>query len=40
MLALARSLPIWWQNKDMAAAGLTVYTTGELVDVLRDARSE
>ena len=34
-LALARSLPIWSQDKDMEAAGVTVYTTGELLDAIR-----
>lgn len=36
-LALARSLPIWSQDKDMEAAGVTVYTTGDLVDAIRAA---
>lgn len=36
-LALTRSLPIWSQDKDMEAAGVTVYTTGELLDAIRDA---
>jgi predicted nucleic acid-binding protein len=36
-LALARSLPIWSQDKDMEAAGVTVYTTGELLDAIRNA---
>ena len=36
-LAPARSLPIWSQDKDMEAAGVTVYTTGELLDAIRDA---
>lgn len=36
-LALARSLPIWSQDKDMEAAGVTVYTTGELLDTIREA---
>jgi predicted nucleic acid-binding protein len=36
-LALAQSLPIWSQDKDMEAAGVTVYTTGELLDALREA---
>jgi predicted nucleic acid-binding protein len=39
-LALARSLPIWSQDKDMEAAGVTVYTTGELLDAIRDAEGE
>jgi len=33
-LALARSLPIWSQDKDMEAAGVTIYTTGELLDAI------
>jgi predicted nucleic acid-binding protein len=33
-LALARSLPIWSQDKDMKAAGVTVFTTGELLDAI------
>ena len=36
-LALTRSLPIWSQDKDMEAAGVTVFTTGELLDAIRDA---
>jgi len=36
-LALARSLPIWSQDKDMEAAGVSVYTTGELLDTIREA---
>ncbi|MGI8827897.1 MAG: PIN domain-containing protein [Chloroflexota bacterium] len=35
-LALALDLPIWSQDKDLAVAGLTVYTTGQLLDALRD----
>ena len=38
-LALARSLPIWSQDKDMQVAGVTVYTTGELLDTIREAGS-
>jgi predicted nucleic acid-binding protein len=34
-LALALDLPIWSQDKDLAASGLTVYTTGQLLDALR-----
>lgn len=34
-LALVRSLPIWSQDKDMEAAGVTVYTTGALLDAIR-----
>ena len=36
-LALVQSLPIWSQDKDMQAAGVTVYTTGELLDAIREA---
>jgi predicted nucleic acid-binding protein len=36
-LALAPSLPIWSQDKDMAAARVTVFTTGELLDAIREA---
>jgi predicted nucleic acid-binding protein len=39
-LALARSLPIWSQDRDMEAAGVTVYTTGDLLDEKRSAGSE
>ena len=39
-LALARSLPVWSQDKDMEAAGLTVYTTGKLLDAIREAGDE
>jgi predicted nucleic acid-binding protein len=39
-LALARSLPIWSQDKDMEAAGVAVYTTGELLDAIRNAGDE
>ena len=35
-LALVRSLPIWSQDKDMEAAGVAVYTTGELLEAMRD----
>jgi predicted nucleic acid-binding protein len=35
-LALARSLPIWSQDKDFGVSGLTVYTTGELLDAIED----
>jgi predicted nucleic acid-binding protein len=34
-LALAQKLPIWSQDKDMGTAGVTVYTTGELLDAIR-----
>jgi predicted nucleic acid-binding protein len=35
-LALALSLPVWSQDKDLTVAGLDVFTTGELLDALRD----
>lgn len=35
-LALARSLPIWSQDKDLEVAGLTLYTTGQLLDAIRN----
>lgn len=34
-LALTQDLPIWSQDKDMEAAGVAVYTTGELLDAIR-----
>jgi predicted nucleic acid-binding protein len=39
-LALARALPIWSQDKDMRASGVTVYTTGDLLDAIRNAEGE
>ena len=39
-LALTRTLPIWSQDKDMHEAGLTIYTTGELLDAIRAAGDE
>ena len=39
-LALTSSLPIWSQDEDMEIAGLTVYTTGELLDAIRNAGGE
>lgn len=39
-LALARELPIWSQDKDMQAAGLVVYTTGQLLDTITDLKRE
>ena len=36
-LALVLGLPVWSQDKDLTVAGLDVYTTGELLDALRDA---
>lgn len=39
-LALTRSLPIWSQDKDLEAAGVSVYTTGDLLDAIRGAGDE
>jgi predicted nucleic acid-binding protein len=36
-LALTLSLPVWSQDKDLTTAGVEVFTTGELLDALRDA---
>lgn len=36
-LALKLSLPVWSQDKDLADAGIEVFTTGELLDALADA---
>lgn len=36
-LALKLGLPVWSQDKDLTVAGLDVFTTGELLDALRDA---
>jgi len=35
-LALKLGLPVWSQDKDLTTAGLDVFTTGELLDALRD----
>jgi predicted nucleic acid-binding protein len=35
-LALTLGLPVWSQDKDLTAAGLDVFTTGDLLDALRD----
>lgn len=35
-LALAMEAPIWTQDKDFSVSGVTVYTTGQLLDALRD----
>lgn len=35
-LALARELPIWSQDRDLEAAGVPIYTTGRLLDLLRE----
>ena len=34
-LALKLDLPVWSQDKDLADAGLEVFTTGDLLDALR-----
>lgn len=34
-LALTLDLPVWSQDKDFADAGVEVFTTGELLDLLR-----
>ncbi len=34
-LALTLELPVWSQDKDLSDAGLTVFTTGELLDGMR-----
>ncbi len=36
-LALKLGLPIWSQDKDHDDAGIEVFTTGDLLDTLRDA---
>jgi predicted nucleic acid-binding protein len=36
-LALKLNLPVWSQDKDLGDAGLEVFTTGDLLDALRDA---
>jgi len=36
-LALTLGLPVWSQDKDLTTAGLDVFTTGELLDALREA---
>lgn len=36
-LALELGLPVWSQDKDLTIAGIEVFTTGELLDALRNA---
>ncbi|MGH2762566.1 MAG: PIN domain-containing protein [Thermoleophilaceae bacterium] len=36
-LAITLDLPVWSQDKDLTTAGLDVFTTGDLLDALRDA---
>jgi predicted nucleic acid-binding protein len=38
--ALKLNLPVWSQDKDLGVAGVAVFTTGELLDALRDAGRE
>jgi predicted nucleic acid-binding protein len=35
-LALKLKLPVWSQDKDLTDAGIEVFTTGELLDALRN----
>jgi predicted nucleic acid-binding protein len=35
-LAIALKLPVWSQDKDFVSFGLPVYTTGQILDLLRD----
>jgi predicted nucleic acid-binding protein len=35
-LARARELPIWSQDRDLETAGVPIYTTGRLLDLLRE----
>jgi predicted nucleic acid-binding protein len=35
-LALKLDLPVWSQDKDLADAGLEVFTTGDFLDALRE----
>jgi predicted nucleic acid-binding protein len=37
-LALELDLPVWSQDKDFADAGVEVFTTGQLLDALRDSK--
>jgi predicted nucleic acid-binding protein len=36
-LALTTNLPVWTQDKDLAQAGVEVFTTGDLLDAIREA---
>lgn len=36
MPALELGLPVWSQDKDPGVAGAQVFTTGDLLDALRD----
>lgn len=35
-LSLETGLPVWSQDKDLTVAGVEVWTTGELLDAMRD----
>jgi predicted nucleic acid-binding protein len=35
-LALSLGLPVWTQDKDLEDAGVEVFTTGDLLDAMRD----
>jgi predicted nucleic acid-binding protein len=35
-LALRLKLPVWTQDKDLRDAGVKIFTTGDLLDALRD----
>lgn len=37
-LALELGLPVWSQDKDFADAGVEVFTTGQLLDALRESK--
>jgi predicted nucleic acid-binding protein len=39
-LALKLELPVWSQDKDIADAGIEVFTTGEMLDALRAAEQD
>jgi len=39
-LALKLNLPVWSQDKDLRVAGVEVFTTGELLDALREGGHE
>jgi predicted nucleic acid-binding protein len=35
-LALSLGLPVWSQDKDLEDAGVEVFTTGDLLDAMRN----
>lgn len=39
-LALELGLPVWSQDKDFADAGVKVFTTGQLLDALRESKQD